>query len=131
MASEQGPLDLEILAASLRAGSSDIGPFIESLATKLEAALPGRVRILRGRQGLVGAKLVKAIVVDLGGTRLEVTRAGGDSVHASRGLVSGGIVLRSESVQVDAWIEMLSEALAAEAQRNEQTRQALERLLLS
>jgi hypothetical protein len=131
MAPDNGPLDLDMLAASLRADSSEIGTFIESLAAKLEQAVPGRVRIVRGRQGLLGAKLVKAIAVDLDGVRLELARESTDSVRASRGLVSGGIVLKSEPVEINSWIEMLSEGLADEAQHNEQTRQALERLLLS
>jgi hypothetical protein len=131
MAPDNGPLDLDMLAASLRADSSEIGTFIESLAAKLEQAVPGRVRIVRGRQGLLGAKLVKAIAVDLAGVRLELARESTDSVRASRGLVSGGIVLKSEPVEINSWIEMLSEGLADEAQHNEQTRQALERLLLS
>jgi hypothetical protein len=126
-----GGLDLDTLAASLRADSGEIGTFIESLAAKLEQAVPGRVRIVRGRQGLRGPKLVKTIAVDLDGARLELAREGTEGVRASRGLVSGGIVLKNEPVEINSWIEMLSQGLAAEAQHNEQTRLALERLLLS
>jgi hypothetical protein len=38
-------------------------------------------------------------------------------------------VLKTERLPVDEWIEDLSRQLAAEAQRNEQARLALERLL--
>ena len=44
--------------------------------------------------------------------------------------LSGGIVLKSDTVTVDAWLEALGQAVADEAQRSAITRQALERLLL-
>ena len=43
--------------------------------------------------------------------------------------LSGGIVLKNEALETDAWLAMLSDALAAEASRSEATRKALERLL--
>ena len=39
-------------------------------------------------------------------------------------------VLKNEELDIDAWLAMLSEALAAEANRSEATRRALERLLI-
>jgi hypothetical protein len=45
--------------------------------------------------------------------------------------LSGGIVLKTEELGADDWIAALGEALAAEAGRNERTRQALERLLMN
>ena len=38
-------------------------------------------------------------------------------------------MLKSEALATDAWLAALGEALTAEAERSEQTRQALERLL--
>jgi hypothetical protein len=37
--------------------------------------------------------------------------------------------LKNEELETEAWLAMLSEALAAEASRSEATRRALERLL--
>ena len=39
-----GAIDVELVAASLRASSSDLKTFVEVLADKLGTALPGRVR---------------------------------------------------------------------------------------
>jgi len=122
-------IDLDLLAASLRADSSDLGAFVESLAAKLERALPGRVRVERRRTAMFGPKLVCRIVVDTGERRLELRAAGG-SFETFSSRVSGGIVLKSEPLETQAWLVALGEALAAEARRSETTRQALERLLV-
>jgi hypothetical protein len=122
-------VDLDLLAASLRADSSDVGAFVEGLAVKLEAVLPGRVRVERRRTGMLGPKLVRRISVDTGDRRLEL-RASGNSIETVWSRLSGGIVLKSEQLDTDAWLAALGEALAAEAGRSEKIRQALERLLI-
>ena len=120
---------MDLLAASLRADSSDLNAFVESLAAKLEEAMPGRVRVDRRRSGMFGPKSVRSVSVDLGDRRLEL-RTDGRTVHTRCARLSGGIVLKNEALDTDAWLAMLSEALAAEAQRSETTRKALERLLI-
>jgi hypothetical protein len=121
-------LDIDLIAAALRADSSDLSTFVEALATKLEQAVPGGVRVERRRDGLFGAKQVRRIALDAGDQRLELQRAGaGIETRCAR--LSGGIVLKSESVDTDAWLEALGQALSAEAKRSQITRQALERLL--
>jgi hypothetical protein len=121
--------DLDLLAASLRADASDVGAFVESLATKLEEAMPGRTRVERRRASFRGPKRVQKIVLDAADQRLEL-RVSGGSIATSCSRVSGGIVLRSEQLDVHDWIGVLSEVIAAEAQRSATTRQALERLLM-
>ena len=122
-------VDLDLLAASLRADSSDLHAFVESLAAKLEEAVPGRVRVDRRRSGMFGPKAVRSLAVDLGDRRLNL-RADGAAVQTSCARLSGGIVLKSEVLETDAWLELLGEALADEARRSETTRKALERLLM-
>jgi hypothetical protein len=129
MASDDASLDLDLIAASLRADSSDLGAFVESLAAKLEQVMPGRVRIDRRRAGLTGPKRVRRIALDAGNERLELEIDKG-MIATRRARLSGGIVLKNESLDTDVWLAALGEALAAEAQRSATTRQALERLLL-
>jgi hypothetical protein len=126
--SNEPALDLDLLAASLRADSSDLGTFVESLAAKLEEAVPGRVRVERRRNGMFGPKTVRSVSVDLGDRRLEL-RADGGAVQTRCAKLSGGIVLKNDALETNAWLAMLSDALAAEANRSEATRKALERLL--
>ena len=123
-------LDLDLLAASLRADASDLGAFAESLAVKLEQALPGRVRVERRRAGMLGPKVVRRIALDAGDQRLEL-RAGDGAIETRCSRISGGIVLKTEPLDTDAWLTALGEALAAEARRSETTRRALERLLVN
>jgi hypothetical protein len=127
---EGAPFDLDLLAASLRADSSDVGAFVESLAAKLADVLPGRVTVQRARRGLFGPKIVRKLAVDAGGQRLELLRGEGDAIEARCARLSAGIVLKTEEISTDDWLAALGEALAAEAGRNERTRQALERLLI-
>jgi hypothetical protein len=131
MSVEEPGMDLELLSASLRADSSDINAFVEGLATKLDEALPQRTRVERGRKGFRGPKVVKAITVDLGGERLMLSVGDRGAVTTSCCRLSGGIVLKTEEIGTDEWLDRLGRALATEAGRSEQTRQALERLLLN
>jgi hypothetical protein len=126
--SDSAGVDLDLLAASLRADSSDLSAFVESLAAKLEEAVPGRVRVERRRTGVFGPKTVRSLSVDLGDRRLEL-RAEGGGVQTRSAKLSGGIVLKNDALDTDAWLAVLSDALATEASRSEATRQALERLL--
>jgi hypothetical protein len=126
---DEPALDLDLLAASLRADSTDVSTFVESLAAKLEEAVPGRVRVQRRRVGMFGAKKVRTVAVDLDDRRFELLSEGA-GVQTRCAKLSGGIVLKNEELQTDAWLATLGEALATEAQRNETTRRALERLLI-
>jgi hypothetical protein len=120
---------MDLLAASLRADSGDVSAFVESLAAKLEQAVPARVRIDRRRSGMFGPKAVRGVAVDLGDRRLEL-RADRGLVETRCARLSGGIVLKNEVLDTDEWLAVLGEALAAEARRSETTRKALERLLM-
>ena len=128
MPDDADAVDLDLLAASLRADAGDLSAFVESLAVKLEEAIPNRVRVDRRKSGMFGPKLVRQIVVDLGDQRLELRV--GSGLETRRAKLSGGIVLKSEQGDTDAWLAALGDALAAEARRSETTRQALQRLLI-
>jgi hypothetical protein len=125
------PVDIDLVAASLRADMSDVGAFVESLAAKLEEMLPGHVRVDRAKRGFRGPKLVRSIAVDVDGGRLLLQRSDGDVLDGRLARVSGGITLKTEALDFDAWLEELGRALAAEADKSQRTRQALERLLLN
>ena len=129
VALDEGALDIDLLAASLRSDASDLNAFVESLATKLEEAVPDRVQVQRRRDGLFGRKQVRRIALDSGTTRLELLKGeGGVETRCSR--TSGGIVLKNEQIDTETWLGALGRALADEAQRSERTRLALQRLLI-
>ncbi len=129
MTPEEAALDIDLLAASLRADLSDLGAFVEALAVKLEQAVPGATQVERRREGMFGPKLVRRIALDAGEQRLELRVLAGHRLETRCSRVSGGIVLKTEAVDTDAWLAALGSALATEARRSETTRRALERLL--
>jgi len=129
VASDGAELDVDVLAASLRADSADIEQYVEVLADKLSIALPGRVNVQRRRSGLRGPKRVQRVVVSLSDCRPEVQISDG-MVEATWTKVSGGIALKHERLDLDLWLQRLSESLAAEAQHSERTREALRQLLI-
>jgi hypothetical protein len=122
-------MGFELLASSLRADTGDLKAFVEALATKMEGALPGRTTVERKGGGLFSKeKRVHRIDVQMGDNRYDLVFDGG-RVQASRAKAVRGIVLKNEMLPLDEWIEELSRELTAEAQRSEQARIALERLL--
>ena len=129
MSSDGTEIDLHLLSASLRADASEVGVFVESLAARLEDALPGRVRVYRWRERMFGAKVVRKITLDAGDRRFELEYRGG-TLQTTGARMSGGIVLKTEPIGIDPWLTALTEALASEAKRNETARKALERLLI-
>jgi hypothetical protein len=130
VALDEGALDIDLLAASLRSDASDLNVFVESLAAKLEEAVPDRVQVQRRRDGLLGPKHVRRIALDAGPNRLELLRGEGGAIETRCSRTSGGIVLKNEQVDTEAWLDALGKALAHEAQRSERARQALQRLLI-
>src|ERR1700739_2781299 len=103
---------MDLLAASLRADSSDLSAFVEGLAAKLEQAMPGRVRVDRRRSGMFGPKAVRSVSIDLGDRRLELRSEGG-AVQTRCARLSGGIVLKNEVLETDEWLGGLGEGREA------------------
>ena len=123
----------DLSAAGLRADGTDLRISVEVLAAKLESSLPGRTRVERRGGGLLGRgeKHVRQIQVDLGsgnGTRYELS-IDGDRVEGFRERKSGGIAIKREPLDPDAWIAALTEELQSEAQRSAEARAALEGLV--
>ena len=123
----------DLSAAGLRADGTDLRISVEVLAAKLESSLPGRTRVQRRGGGLLGRgeKHVRQIQVELGsgsGTTYQLT-IDGDRVEGFRERKSGGIAIKREPLDPDAWIAALTEELQSEAQRSAEARAALEGLV--
>ena len=123
----------DLSAAGLRADGTDLRISVEVLAAKLESSLPGRTRVERRGGGLLGRgeKHVRQIQVELGsgsGTTYQLTIYG-DRVEGFRERKSGGIAIKREPLDPDAWIAALTEELQSEAQRSAEARAALEGLV--
>jgi hypothetical protein len=128
-ANESG-IDFDLLASSLRASSGDLATYVRVLAEKLEAALPGAVTVERRRGGLLsGERKVVGVSCELGQQRYRVVLAGGRP-EATRATVVRGVVLKTEPLPLEQWVDALAAALEAEARSSEQARLAVERLMI-
>lgn len=122
------PLDIEMLAAALRADTSDLDVFFEIMARKLVDILGERVEVERTGGLLRKPKPVGAIRVVLGDDQLELTRSRG-SVSCTVAHRVRGVVLRTQDVDLSQWVESLARHLDEESRRSASTRAALEALL--
>jgi len=124
------PMRTELFAASLRADKTDLKTFLDSLAVKLEGSLLDYTRVTRQGSIFSRERSVKEVVVTLGEYQYRIGREKQGSLLAVRAHVVRGIVLKTEQIPVDQWIDELSEALAQLASQSAQTRAALEQFLL-
>jgi hypothetical protein len=122
------PLDLERLAASLRADSADLNTFFGPLAVKLAGALGDRVTVEYERGLLRRSERVQGVAAEFGEQRFELKRERGRLtcriLHRVR-----GIVLRTEEVGFDVWLRRFVQQLGEEARSSASTRAALNDLL--
>ena len=119
----------ELFAASLRSSGSDLAVFVEVLADKLEQALPGRVVVeRRALRRFSKEKRVVRIEVALGDNRYTVVvRQGVLETRCAKAV--RGVVLKTEELPLNGWLEALGRELAIEAEASEQSRAALDQLL--
>src|SRR3954453_15916198 len=118
--------DFDLLASALHADARDVDAFFAALVGKLAQGLPDQVEVQRG--GLLGRSRPRAVAGTLGDRRYEAERER-RSVACRRRTVVRGIALKSEELDLGAWIDALSADLVDEAARSERARTALQGLL--
>ncbi len=124
------PLQMELFAASLRADYTDVKAFLEALAVKLEGSLPNNTTVTRHSSFFSREHPVKEIAVSLGDYQYRIGKERQGPLTAVRAKVVRGIVLKTEQIPVEQWIEELAAALAEFAAHSAQARAALERFLI-
>jgi inactivated superfamily I helicase len=119
----------DLAASSLRADAADSRALAEALAAKLSEALPGQTRTRRQTARLLSRdKRLERVEVQLGDETF-VLSLSGDKAETSLAKTVRGVVIKRQDLPLDAWLDALSDALGAEAERSEATRLSLERLL--
>ncbi|HZO74826.1 MAG TPA: hypothetical protein VFB60_21650 [Ktedonobacteraceae bacterium] len=124
------PLQVDLLAASLRADMADLKAFLEALAVKLEGALPQQTVVTRQNKLFSREHPVREISVTLGEQQYRISREQRGPLITLRAKVVRGIVLKTDQLPMEQWIEELAEGLAQQAEQSFQARAALERFLL-
>ena len=123
-------MQVELFAASLRADYTDVGAFLEALAAKFQGALPTHTSVTRHAGLFSREHPVKEIAVTLGEFQYRMSKERQGPLLALRSHLVRGIVLSSEQIPVEQWIEEIAEALAQFAAHNQQAHMALSRFLL-
>lgn len=126
---EDGAFDVDMLAAQIRLDASDNDTFFAVLAVKLQDALGTRVTTKQHGGGLRRKPVqITAVEVDLteagDGVVLRAERRN-TGVECSVARHVRGVVLSNRPVPVAEWIDGLVKALAEQAKRSEQARNAL------
>src|SRR6266566_5610472 len=124
------PLRMELFAASLRSDYTDAKAFLEALAVKLEGSLPQHTTVTRQSSMFSREHPVREIAVSLGEYQYRIGKERQGPLVAQRAKIVRGIVLKTEQIPVEQWIEELAEALAQFATHSAQARAALERFLI-
>jgi len=126
---EEDWLRFGVAALLSRTYAADQRHFLQSLATLLEEALPGRVEVERGGGLFARNRPVREVRVSLGDFRYTLRDAGHGPLVGARTLVKHGIALRTESLSLDAWFAAFGEAVDAYAREHEAAAGALRRFL--
>jgi hypothetical protein len=120
--------DLSMAVSQLASNSTDLRIMLKLLVAQLSDALGGRIAVERAGR-LRRSDEIKSVRITLGDDTLDAIVDGG-SVRCSIGHSSGGIRIRNEQVGMDAWLTRLLSTLQSEAANSEQTRLALENIVI-
>ena len=124
--------DLDLAVASIRADSTDTSILLHALVDQLRDALGARLQVQYAGGGLLRrakGRELSGVTVTLGDNVLAATVEHG-AVRCTVSHGSGGIRIRSEQVDMNAWLRTLLGALQAEAAHSQVTRTALEQMVI-
>jgi hypothetical protein len=120
--------DLSMAVSQLASNSTDLRIMLKLLVSQLSGVLGDRIAVERAGRFRKSDE-VKSVRITLGYDTLEAVVEGA-SVRCTIGHSSGGIRIRSEEVGMDVWLTQLLSTLQSEAAHSEQTRVALENMVI-
>jgi hypothetical protein len=124
-----GAFDLAMAVSSLQSNSTDSRIMLKLLVSQLAEVLGGRIVIERAGGRFRKSEEIKSVQITLGDDTLRAD-VDGATVRCTIGHASGGIRIRSEQVGMDTWLTRLLTILQSEASHSEQTRLALENIVI-
>ena len=112
-----GPSEFDLSAAWYRKARGDVKTFVEGFATRMEAAIPGRVRIERRRDGLFSkTSHVVRVAID-SDPNVYILSLDGDRLSAQRAKSVRGVTLKSEAMDFPEWLAALNADIQRLAER--------------
>jgi len=121
--------DLDMAISTLQSNSTDTRIMLKLLIAQLSDVLGDRIEVERAGGRFRKSDEIKSVQIVLGDDTLRA-EVQGTGVTCSIGHASGGIRIRSEQVGMDAWLGRLLTTLNKEAAHSEQTRLALEHIVI-
>jgi len=121
--------DLSMALSTLQSDSTDSSIMLKLLVGQLSDVLGSRIVVERAGGRFRKSEVIKSVRIVLGDDTLQADVEGA-SVRCSIGHASGGIRIRSEQVSMEAWLTRLLSTLHNEASHSEQTRLALENIVI-
>ncbi len=121
--------DLDMAISTLQSNSSDLRIMLKLLVRQLAEVLGDRIAVEYAGGRFRKSEDIKSVQITLGDDTLQAV-VEGSGVRCSIGHASGGIRIRSEQVGMDAWLSRLLTTLHNEASHSEQTRLALEHIVI-
>ena len=125
---DDAAFDMSLAISQLASNSTDLRILLKLLVTQLAPVLGDRMVVERAGR-LRKSDEVKSVRIALGSDTFGATVEGA-SVRCSIGHSSGGIRIRDEQVGMDLWLTRLLSSLQVQAAHSEQTRLALENIVI-
>lgn len=129
MVSMDDSFDLEMAASSLRADGGDVRILVRALVEQLSDALGPRMIVQHSGGRFKKSSEIGSLHVVMGDDDFGA-EINGDVLCCTVAHTSGGIRIRSEKVDVDAWLNRLLGELKMEAAHSQAVRQALEHIVI-
>jgi hypothetical protein len=115
--------------STLQSNGSDLRIMLKVLVSQLGDVLGNRIVVEHGGGRFRKSDEIKSVKITLDNDTLQAD-VDGSTVRCTIGHASGGIRIRSEQVGMEAWLARLLTILHAEASHSEQTRLALEHIVI-
>jgi hypothetical protein len=124
-----GAFDLDLAVSSLAADQNDTQLMMRLLVARLAPVLGDRLRVERAGGRLRKSETLRRVEVQIGDSQLSADLDRSSPVF-SIGHVSGGVRIRTMSVDAAGWLRHLLELLQSEAAHSETARLALESIVI-
>lgn len=128
---DTGAGEFDLGMAWYRKAQGDLRAFMEAFATRMEGAVPGRVKIERRRDGLFSRTSHVVKVTISGETDAYVLRFDGGHLSAERAKSVRGVTLKSQAMEFPEWLAALNADLQRLAERAGNAQTALHDFLMS
>ena len=125
---EDGLTKLGVARALCREYAADERAFLGFVAESMQRALGADVEISYGG-GFLKKKTINGVTLISGDNRYTLEDPGHGPLHAKITHVVRGIALKTESVDVETWVELVSEIMERKTAQHSAARQALQKML--